>query len=126
MPNGMAQNKERARQKPTIFSSIMSKNGPKSLSTHVSAAHSSVGRLAAEARARLGLADHIRAGLPADLGMRLTSCSLGDDGILVVRTAGPEWAARLRFESQEILTLCRQRHPETRSVKIGVAHPDTP
>jgi hypothetical protein len=102
----------------------MSNNDPKSLSELVSTDQSALGRLAAEARARLGLTDHIRAGLPADLAGQMTSCNLGPEGILTVRTTGPEWAARLRFETERILTLCRQRHPETRSVKVGVAHPD--
>jgi hypothetical protein len=83
-----------------------------------------MGRLAAEARKKIGLADHIRAGLPADLAPRMTGCILDSDGILMVRTSGPEWAARFRFETEQILALCRQRHPEARSVKIGVAHPN--
>jgi hypothetical protein len=91
----------------------------------ISNAHSSLGRLAADAQAKLGLTDHIRAGLPADLASQMASCNLDSDGILTVRATGSEWAARFRFETGNILALCRQRHPETRSVKIGVAHPAT-
>jgi hypothetical protein len=103
----------------------MSSNDPKSLADIISVTQSSFGRLASEARARLGLTDHIRAGLPADLAGQMISCNLDPDGILIVRTTGPEWAARLRFESEKILVLCRQQHPKTKSVKIRVAHPDS-
>jgi len=101
----------------------MSNNHPKSLSDLISNAQSSVGRLAAEAQAKLGLTDHIRAGLPADLAAQMVSCNLDHDGILTVRATSPEWAARFRFETEQILARCRQRHAETRSVKIGVVHP---
>jgi hypothetical protein len=102
----------------------MSSNHPKSLADIISVTQSSFGRLALEARARLGLTDHIRAGLPADLANQMISCNLDPDGLLIVRTSGPEWAARFRFESDRILTLCRQKHAETKSVKIRVTHPD--
>ena len=53
----------------------------------------------------------------------MVSCNLDHDGILTVRATSPEWAARFRFETEQILIRCRQRHAETRSVKIGVVHP---
>ena len=102
----------------------MSSNDPKSLADIISVTQSSFGRLAGEARARLGLTDHIRAGLPVDLADQLISCNLDAERLLIVRTTGPEWAARFRFESDHILSLSRQKHPETKSVKIRVAHPD--
>ena len=103
----------------------MSSNDPKSLADIISVTQSSFGRLAAEARDRLGLTDHIRAGLPVDLAEQMISCNVDSVGLLIVRTTGPEWAARFRFESDRILTVCRQQRPETKSVKIRVAHPDT-
>jgi hypothetical protein len=124
MPHGIRQDKERAPQKSVIYSCIMSTKRPKSFSELVSNTHSAMGRLASEARQKIGLTDHIRAGLAPDLAQRMISCNLDPEGILTIRTAGPEWAARFRFESDRILTLCRQRHPEACSVRIGVAHPD--
>lgn len=102
----------------------MSSTKPKSLANLISETQSPLGRLAQEARAKLGLADHIRAGLPAELAAQMISCILNSDGILIVRASSPEWAARFRFESEQILTLSRQKHPETQSVKIRVTHPD--
>jgi len=83
-----------------------------------------LGRLAATARRKLALGEHIRNGLPADLGAQLLHCSVSEDGTLVVRTSGPEWAARFRFESETLLSLCRQVYPEATHVKVRVAHPD--
>jgi hypothetical protein len=96
---------------------------PKSLSDLLSTDNSAFGRLAREARARLELGDYIRAGLPPDLSIQMTGCNLDANGILIVRTNSPEWAARFRFESVKILSLCRDRHPETQSIKVRVAHP---
>jgi hypothetical protein len=101
----------------------MSNNDPKSLSDILSSEESALGRLAREARTRLDLSDYIRAGLPPDLSIQMTGCNLDANGILIVRTNSPEWAARFRFESRKILDLCRDRHPETQSIKVRVAHP---
>ena len=99
----------------------MSKSDPKLLSELISLGGSPLNQLAQEARSRLELADYIRAGLPADLSAELTSCNLDSDSVLVVRTRNSDWAARLRFESERLLILCRERHPETRSVKVKVS-----
>jgi hypothetical protein len=99
----------------------MSKDNLKSLSELISLSNSPLSRLAQEARSRLELADHIRAGLADDLSAEMTSCILDTDGTLVVRASNPAWAARLRFESERLLVLCRERRPETRSVKVKVS-----
>lgn len=99
----------------------MSKDNPKSLSELISLGSSPLSQLAREARSRLELTDHIRAGLPADLSAEMISCTLDADSTLVVRASNPAWAARLRFESERLLVLCRERHPETRSVRIKVS-----
>ena len=98
----------------------MSTNDPKSLSKLISSSESSLGQLAKEARSRLELTDHIRTGLPAELSAEMTACTLDANKTLIVRASNPAWAARLRFESERLLVLCRQRHPETRSVKVKV------
>ncbi|MAF84497.1 MAG: DciA family protein [Gammaproteobacteria bacterium] len=101
----------------------MSSNKPKSLSELLSSPKSQLGQLAARARAKVGLTDHIRKGLAPDLGAELVNCTLEDDGTLVIRASSPEWATRLRFESERLLELGRQQHPEATQVKVRVAHP---
>ena len=98
-------------------------NKPKSLSELLGSPKTRIGQLAARARAKVGLTDHIRKGLAPDLAAELVNCTVEDDGTLVVRASSPEWANRLRFESETLLALTRQRHPEAKHVKVRVAHP---
>lgn len=102
----------------------MSKNKPKSLSQLIESPGSAIGRLAATARQKLALTEHVRNGLSAALGTELLHCSLDDDGAMIVRVSSPEWAARFRFENETLLSLARQVHPETTSVKVRVAYPE--
>ncbi len=102
----------------------MSKDEPKSLSQLISTPDSALGRLAATARHKLAVGEHIRSGLPPELGAELVHCSVDEDGTLVVRTTSPEWAARFRFESERLLELSREVYPGTTSVKVRVAYPD--
>jgi len=101
----------------------MSTNKPKSLSELIHSPNSSLGKLATKARGKVGLIDHIRKGLAPELAAELVHCAVGDDGTLNVRASGPEWASRLRFESEKLLALGRELHPEVTQVKVRVAHP---
>ena len=91
------------------------------LSSLIAAEGTPLGDLAREAQTRMSLTDHIRAGLPRDIADQVHGCNLRDDGTLVVIAATPEWGARLRFESMQMLALCRERFPGTTQVKIRVA-----
>ncbi|MFW2404349.1 MAG: DciA family protein [Gammaproteobacteria bacterium] len=102
----------------------MSKNRPKSLSELLRDPGSSVGRLAAKARQKQALGDHVRNGLSTDLAAALLHCSVDENGVLVVRTTSSAWAAKLRFENEKLLELAREVHPETTSVRVRVAYPD--
>ena len=101
----------------------MSRDHPKLLSELLSSPDSKIGQLAAQARAKIDLTDHIRKGLAPDLALEIVHCSIADDGILIIRATSPEWANRLRFESASLLTLARQQHPGATQVKVRVAHP---
>jgi len=98
----------------------MLKSGPKSLSELMSDTDSPIRRLIEEAHSRIDLAGVIRAGLPEPMGQHLESCNLRDDGTLVVLASTPEWAARLRFESNAMLSRCRKQHPGAARVKVRV------
>jgi len=101
----------------------MSRDQFKSLSELLGTPGTKIGRLAAQARAKVDLTDHIRKGLPSELAAQVVHCDVENSGTLIVRTTSPEWANRLRFENEQLLTLARQRHPEATQVKIRVAHP---
>ena len=98
----------------------MSKKAPKSLSELIGTPGGELAALAAQARARLDLADDLRKILPPDLRPALTGCNLRSDGTLVVTTDSPAWAARLRFESEGLLRACQGRFPETARVRVRV------
>ena len=121
MPKGVGPDKELVSQYREKSSSIMSKTEPKSLSNIICDADSPIRRLADEARARVSLGDHIRAALAPDLAGAIAHCSLDGEGTLVVRTSGPEWASRLRFESERLLSLCREVHPQAQRVQVKVS-----
>ncbi|UCG73110.1 MAG: DUF721 domain-containing protein [Chromatiales bacterium] len=74
-----------------------------------------------EAAARVALTDHLRNGLGESLGAHVAGANLRPDGTLVVLASGPEWATRLRFESERMLALCRAVHPAAARVRIRVS-----
>ncbi|MFQ5634952.1 MAG: hypothetical protein ACE5G3_06445 [Gammaproteobacteria bacterium] len=94
------------------------------MSELVSTPNSALGKLAAAARQKLALIEHIRAGLAPDLAGELLHCGIDDSATLVVGTTTPEWAARFRYENERLLTLARELHPETARVKVRVAIPE--
>ena len=85
----------------------MSKNEPKSLSELLGTSKSELGHIAEQAQLHEDLGDRLRKSLPPELQPGFMHCSLQEDGILVVAASSPEWAARLRFESNRILEICR-------------------
>jgi hypothetical protein len=99
----------------------MSSNKPKSLSEIVNASESGIAALAEGARARVALAGYLREVLPDGLGEHLLAANVNSDNCLVVLSDGPEWAARLRYESGALLSRCREQHAATVRVRIRVA-----
>lgn len=123
MPNDAPQNKRLVPILALRTSVLMSNSAPKPLSSLIQDRDSQVHKLLVEARARIDLAERMRAVLPPELAERLTGCNLRADGTLVVLTAGPEWASRFRFESDRLLAICRKQFPDTRRIRIAVEHP---
>jgi hypothetical protein len=99
----------------------MSSSGPKSLSEIVNVPESGIGALAASAQARVDLAERLRSTLPEGLAAHLLSANVNAENCLVVLCDGPEWAARLRYESTRLLSRCRELHASTIRVRFRVA-----
>jgi len=118
MPDRFSLNKERF-TRPAPRMSSPSRNGPRGLGDLI-AANSPLGALAKAASSRLDLADCVRQQLPPALAAAVTACNLRPEGTLVVTTASPEWAARLRFEADGILAGCRAHWPAAARVKFRV------
>lgn len=96
----------------------MSKNEPKSLSELLGASKSELGHIAERAQLHDDLSDHLRKSLPAELQAGFLHCSLQGDATLVVAASSPEWAARLRFESNQILAICRSAGLTVEAVRV--------
>jgi len=98
----------------------MSNNELKPLAGLLTSANSGLGQLADAARLRADLGDHLRKRLDRSLSPGLVHCNLRDDAMLVVTAASPEWAARLRFATAEILAISQERGLTIKSVKVRV------
>jgi len=129
------QNKEQC-PKPRDYLSIMSKSDknspfgsnksgfePRSLGDIIANPRTRFGKLAKEAERRVALADQLRNSLPENLRDGISDCNISDSGTLTVLAVNPEWASRLRFETELLLSIGRQAEPGLSNVKIKVAGP---
>ena len=66
------------------------------------------------------LAEALARALPADEAASLVAANVRDDGELVVICRSPAWAARLRFESDTLLTAARQYGATVNRITIRV------
>jgi len=99
----------------------MSKDNSKSLSELISKAESTLGQLAESASQCTELSQHLRVHLDSELAAGFLHCNMHDDETLVVVASSPEWAARLRFASSELLTLSREFGMPATRVKVKVS-----
>ena len=99
----------------------MSSDKAKSLSQLLGSASSGLGKLAAKARLRSSLSDHLRTAIGEPLSDGIMHCNMRDDGTLVIVAASPEWASRLRFEEQRLAELAREFGSDVTGVKVRVA-----
>jgi hypothetical protein len=119
MPEQISRGKERCTPCGHPMSNSLTKSGPRALGDLLRA-DSQLGALARAASSRLELADCARRHLPDELAAAIVSCNLRPDGTLVVTAASPEWAARLRFEADGILSGCRGDWPAAARVRFRV------
>jgi hypothetical protein len=95
----------------------------KRLSELICAAGSPLQELARQAAERTDLCACLRAALPADMASHLLGANVHPDGALVVLTDSPAWAARLRFEAEQLLMHGQALYPQVMRVRIRVAGP---
>ena len=100
----------------------MLKKDPKSLSALIADKKGALGDLAGQARLREDLSDYLRKQLPAGLADGFLHCNVRDETTLVVIAASPEWASRLRFETQVFSDLCSQQGLQLESVQVKVGN----
>jgi hypothetical protein len=114
------QNKEQPRDLGR-YQEFMSNTGPKTLAELSQRAETAFGKLARESSRRSDLTAYLCGRLPAELASGVDLCSVGQGGLLTVLCHGPAWASRLRFETEQILTICREREPGIINVQIKVS-----
>ncbi|MBM4195968.1 MAG: DUF721 domain-containing protein [Gammaproteobacteria bacterium] len=102
----------------------MSGNGPKSLSDLMFRPGGAVESLVRQADAAANLVALLRSGIGGALGQSIRAASLQPDGTLVVAAASSAWAARLRFESERMRSLCREQQLNCTRVVVRVAEPE--
>ena len=98
----------------------MPRSGPKSLAEIIDQPGSALAQLAERAQAQGQLTARVRASLAVLLAAHVASCSLEPDGTLVVVADSGPWAARLRYEEQQLLSHCREIHPEIQRIRVRV------
>jgi len=99
----------------------MSNTGPKSLGELSLSAETAFGQLTRESNRRSDLTSHLCEKLPQELVAGVNLCNVSQGGLLTVLCHGPAWASRLRFETEQILTICREREPGIINVQIKVS-----
>ena len=119
MPEQISRDKERVARCRGRMSNSPTRSGPRALGELIKA-DSGLGALARAASSRLDLADCVRKQVAEELAAAIVSCNLRPDGTLVVTATSPEWAARLRFEADGILSGCRGDWPAAARVRFRV------
>ena len=99
----------------------MSNKHAKSLAQLIGSSDTAFAGLADAARLRADLGDYLRKNLDPSLAGGLSHCNIRDDDTLIIIATSPEWASRLRFESQQFINLCRKRGILVRAVKVRVS-----
>ncbi len=67
------------------------------------------------------LTGELRVALPVDLAENLLSAALRDDGELVLVCSSSAWASRLRFESESMLSIVRNRGANVTTCRVCVS-----
>lgn len=99
----------------------MLKKQAKSLADLIASADTKFGGLADAAQQRAELSDYLRKNIDQSIAGGISHCNIRDDDILVIIATSPEWASRLRFETQQFIGLCRKRGTLIRTVKVRVS-----
>lgn len=63
----------------------------------------------------------LRSELPADTAPNLLAANLREDGELVLICASSAWASRLRFESDNLMTVARKAGLDVQTCRVSVS-----
>ncbi|MBT8099449.1 MAG: DUF721 domain-containing protein [Gammaproteobacteria bacterium] len=74
------------------------------------------------ARAMASLTETLTLALPAELAGALIAANVRENEELVVIAASPAWAARLRFESDSLITAANKAGEQVKTCTVKVTH----
>ena len=96
----------------------MHSNKLKHISEIINASYSNLDRLSETAQEKSSLSKHLQNNLK-NFGRCIVSAYINNSNILVIKTSSPEFAARLKYEEQEIRQLCKKLGSVPTKIKIS-------
>ena len=96
----------------------MHSNKLKHISEIINASYSNLEGLSETAQEKSSLSRHLKKNLK-NFGQYIVSAYINNSGILVIKTSSPEFAARLKYEEQEIRQLCKKLGSVPTKIKIS-------
>ena len=96
----------------------MQDNKLKHISEIINSSYTSLEVLSEKAQEKSSLSKHLKNNLK-NFGRYIVSAYINNSNILVIKTSSPEFAARLKYEEQEIRELCKKFGHVPTKIKIS-------
>ena len=90
----------------------------KHISEIINSSYTSLEVLSEKAQEKSSLSKHLKNNLK-NFGRYIVSAYINNSNILVIKTSSPEFAARLKYEEQEIRELCKKLDAFPLKIKIS-------
>ena len=90
----------------------------KHISEIINSSYTSLEVLSEKAQEKSSLSKHLKNNLK-NFGRYIVSAYINNSNILVIKTSSPEFAARLKYEEQEIRQLCKKLGSVPTKIKIS-------
>ena len=90
----------------------------KHISEIINSSYTSLEVLSEKAQEKSSLSKHLKNNLK-NFGRYIVSAYINNSNILVIKTSSPEFAARLKYEEQEIRELCKKLGSVPTKIKIS-------
>ena len=90
----------------------------KHISEIINSSYTSLEVLSEKAQEKSSLSKHLKNNLK-NFGRYIVSAYINNSNILVIKTSSPEFAARLKYEEQEIRELCKKLGNVPAKIKIS-------
>ena len=96
----------------------MKNDKPKHISEIINRSYAHLESLSETAQEKSSLSRHLKKNLK-NFGQYIVSAYINNSNILVIKTSSPEFAARLRYEENDIRNLCKKLGSDPKQIKIS-------